>query len=446
MMMVASRVNTAMQLLPLLLLLGKFHVVTSLDEVVDVGDNHATSLSSAPLSALVDENQETTSSNVNQDDMEGSQTVILNVGNHPWESMVAEPAPTKETIPSTRFFFATTDDKEAEENVVILDRLQELSDQFLAAMRQIPIFYDDEFGYDDDEDDYGEVLEEEPQVDEQTFDPSQDQQQHRLLNDNRFITPPPSPTLNVKKTCDAYNGLGYNCTCFRSLRHDVLAECEIGERICTNDTTVCFDQTFTVILDGTASMGSKTLPANRMTTCTTQWDTIHKVGVTPPNQTDIENMTDTVIEATDKLAEDAADALDDKEDGDEPIIVGDYSLTHKTCVEIQPNTPGLFNETIRCGASVNGHLCRSCTQCSASSRPVNLTEPGKTTITIDCCNAYKNAKQTCGVVHSESGITLPVFDPPGTHKGCNGSGALRTTATLLVSVLASSVVLSGVLF
>ena len=273
-------------------------------------------------------------------------------------------------------------------------------------------------------------------------------------NSTASVTPVP---LNVDLTCAGYNAhAGFDCTCRRILRFDVLAECTIADSLCNTDNSSCFIQSFAVILDGMAAMGRPTIPASRMTTCTQQYDLKRPVGFGLGDDDEMNSTTtlgggglgggpsppDGFVE--DDPTDDMTNDMEDNTTGNSTGALGDndeYEMSHTTCVEIQPRIAGFFNESIRCGASVDGRLCRGCSQCTASSTSQGHSDPllaGNTTITIDCCNVWKDGRQTCGYVQPNTGFVLPYFDPPGTHKGCNGCGASMTlaTGTLLLSFVA----------
>lgn len=267
----------------------------------------------------------------------------------------------------------------------------------------------------------------------------------RGLQSNSNVTGP--GPLNVELTCEGYNANpGFNCTCRRVLAFDVLVECDMAKQLCTApDNKTCFEQSFAAILDGATANGTEILRASRMTSCTRQYDIKPIVGPEAAaahnksfmegglNITILDDDTPTEEEFVPEEDEFFVDANGNMTATPDFIIFDkdEYDMVHTTCVEIQPKIPGFFNESIRCGASLNGKLCKGCSQCTASGNSLN----GSTTITVDCCNVVKDAKQTCGYVAADSGFVLPVFDAPGTHKGC--SGATRTTivVTAMTTIL-----------
>lgn len=206
--------------------------------------------------------------------------------------------------------------------------------------------------------------------------------QLRLLNDpgsngGTFdVTPVFNQTntpLDPDTTCKGFNdpSTGLNCVCSQSGKLDVFVDCDYLNLLCASDNTTCYRQRFTSILDAETSPRNGVDPflASRVTSCAQQ---VTKETATP---------------------------------------VGPYG---EACVEIQPvGQPGSFNESVICGASLDGKICRSCRQCNNNEM---------VQISVDCCNSKADAYMTCATVGSGGGIT-PVFDPPGTHKNCVPSGS-----------------------
>mmetsp|Transcript_8884 Transcript_8884/g.24603 ORF Transcript_8884/g.24603 Transcript_8884/m.24603 type:complete len:293 (+) Transcript_8884:173-1051(+) len=215
----------------------------------------------------------------------------------------------------------------------------------------------------------------------------------------RFLQSSDVLPLDVGQVCRGYNTNPDNnldCRCRRSGQFDVFADCQILDDRCTIDQTICWKQRFTTILDGASAAGRETVPASRMTTCTTRI-------TTEPNQT----------------------------------------AFGEVCVEVQPrNGAGVFGETVICGASLNGQLCKACYPCS------NLDD-GRTHITVDCCNAQTDAKASCTLVEPTTGIVLPVFDIAGTHRDCVKSGAavigMMTPWTMTTTAATGMILLVGLL-
>ena len=206
--------------------------------------------------------------------------------------------------------------------------------------------------------------------------------QLRLLNDpgsngGTFdVTPVFNQTntpLDPDSTCEGFNdpSTGLNCVCKQSGKLDVFVDCLYLNLLCANDNTTCFKQRFTSILDAETSPRNGVDPflASRVTSCAQQ---VEKETATP---------------------------------------VGSYG---EACVEIQPvGKPGVFNESVICGAILDGIPCKSCRQCSNNEM---------VQISVDCCNSKADAYMTCATVSSTGAIT-PFFDPPGTHKNCVPSGS-----------------------
>jgi hypothetical protein len=155
-------------------------------------------------------------------------------------------------------------------------------------------------------------------------------------------------SLDPDDICEGYHRSGeglFDCTCDRYDKYDVIIDCIFRELQCDPMNITCIAMNFTMVLE---SPGVN----QRMTTCQ------NFVNADPPQQ---------------------------------------------TCIEIKPDTPGLYNETFKCGGLYNGVLCQSCSQC---------TEDENSTITLDCSNVVSGMTSTCQPV-SENGATSPVFPPAG---------------------------------
>mmetsp|Transcript_27001 Transcript_27001/g.50922 ORF Transcript_27001/g.50922 Transcript_27001/m.50922 type:complete len:223 (+) Transcript_27001:109-777(+) len=102
----------------------------------------------------------------------------------------------------------------------------------------------------------------------------------------------------------------------------------------------------------------------------------------------------------------------------------------ETCIEIIPDTVGRYNESIECGASLDGKVCKSCSKCEGYDYPA---------ISVDCTNVQDKAEMTCGNV-TEIGLAVLVFDeglPQPEESAASSMGAMFALGSLLMSSLAS---------
>lgn len=190
---------------------------------------------------------------------------------------------------------------------------------------------------------------------------------HRFLQTNSSSVTP----LNVNLICSAYNTV-YNCSCARSGKLDAYIECNTNRPFCRSDNSTCWVQRFTTILDAMAVQSNQNVPSKVLTTCTKQIDFSPKLNRSV--------------------------------------------VSLETCIEVQPQRSGVFNESLLCGAAVDSKLCNSCKRCPSQSGD-NTSK-----ITVDCCNVAKDAYMTCGVV-TNNGLSTPIWDPAGSHPSCKGSNA-----------------------
>lgn len=153
-------------------------------------------------------------------------------------------------------------------------------------------------------------------------------------------------SLDPDDICAAYQRSGqFECTCDRYDKYDVIIDCTFFDLQCDEMNITCIAMNFTMIL---ASPNVNT----RMTTC-------HNfVNADPPQE---------------------------------------------SCIEIKPDTPGVYNETFKCGGLYNGALCQSCEQC---------TDTEDATITLDCSNVVAGKISTCQPVVA-NGATSPLFPVGG---------------------------------
>jgi hypothetical protein len=153
-------------------------------------------------------------------------------------------------------------------------------------------------------------------------------------------------SLDPEDICAAYQRSGlFSCKCDRYDKYDVIIDCNFYDLQCDSMNITCIAMNFTIVL---ASPGIN----QRMTTCS------DFVNADPPQQ---------------------------------------------TCIEIKPDTPGLYNATVKCGGALNGQGCQSCAQC---------TDNENTTITLDCSNVVSGKVSTCQPV-SENGATSAALFPAG---------------------------------
>jgi hypothetical protein len=188
----------------------------------------------------------------------------------------------------------------------------------------------------------------------QTFLAEQQQHANRMVLGSDFLSNPfprhlqegGNYSLDPEDICAAYQRGGlFSCTCERYDKYDVIIDCNFHDLQCDSMNITCIAMNFTMVL---ASPGIN----QRMTTCS------DFVNADPPQQ---------------------------------------------TCIEIKPDTPGLYNATVKCGGSYNGQGCQSCAQC---------TDNENTTITLDCSNVVSGKTSTCQPV-SENGATSPLFPAGG---------------------------------
>jgi hypothetical protein len=153
-------------------------------------------------------------------------------------------------------------------------------------------------------------------------------------------------SLDPDDICAAYQRSGqFECTCDRYDKYDVIIDCTFFDLQCDEMNITCIAMNFTMVL---ASPGVN----QRMTTC-------HNfVNADPPQQ---------------------------------------------SCIEIKPDTAGVYNDTFKCGGLYNGALCQSCEQC---------TDTENATITLDCSNVVAGKISTCQPVVA-NGATSPLFPAGG---------------------------------
>ena len=153
--------------------------------------------------------------------------------------------------------------------------------------------------------------------------------------------------LDVDFVCSEFmNNAGRNvtCECIRWDRFGVRLTCDFPDELCTTDNSTCLTQAVDIILDGEG----RSLRVESCTKFTT---------------------------------------------GDEPL---------DTCVQVTPDTPGGYNETVTCEVTLNDKKCKFCEQC--------MDDTGNTTISFNCCNVEEKKQQTCGYVGPQ-GASLVLFDP-----------------------------------
>jgi hypothetical protein len=108
-----------------------------------------------------------------------------------------------------------------------------------------------------------------------------------------------------------------------------------------------------------------------------------------------------------------------------------------TCVQIFPQAQGDFSGLQKCTATLNGNLCRGCSECVDHR---NATT-NSTSITVNCCNVKPDAIQTCAQVGA-LGSFLSYYDavPAGKVGTCpSGAAPMGVWGGLLVAAVTSSV-------
>lgn len=214
----------------------------------------------------------------------------------------------------------------------------------------------------------------------------------RNLQAVNCTTDPSKCTSSPEQICQSLNNStagDSTCTCIRFGEKETQVDCSYNFPQCTSDNSTCYTATISQILNENNQVIVTT-------TCTTF--------TTPFNPA-------------------------------------------KTCIRVFPVVNGTFVNISSCSATYSANtgnmsttpqVCNSCSVCG-SSNTANAS-----TISINCCNAKTDLKQTCGPVSPESGAAIPYFDtiPPSQVGQCSSGKVRSVWSAALFSSAAASVLIS----